>query len=164
MVGKKIKEELETKLSVSKKLSTDLSFNLQQLSEKVMTCVQDTDTTEVEDVEYCNKLIKKINKVFESLSKTQNFEFQKIEFVRLTDEQGVVAEENKLYVVGEVYFTSDGNKVFSKRRKVEARTYKEAVYKYKKTDASLGTELTCFGEYDETQDYSQGIEIEDIIK
>lgn len=164
MVGKKIEEELETKLSVSKKLSTDLSFNLQQLSEKVMTCVQDIDTTEVEDVEYCNKLIKKLNKVFESLSKTQNYKFPKIEFVRLTDEQGVVAEENKLYVVGEVYFTSDGNKVFSKRRKVEARTYKEAVYKYKKTDASLGTELTCFGEYDETQDYSQGIEIEDIIE
>ena len=54
MIGKKIEEELETKLSVSKKLSTDLSFNLQQLSEKVMTCVQDTDTTEEEILKYGN--------------------------------------------------------------------------------------------------------------
>lgn len=164
MIGKKIEEELETKLSVSKKISKDLSFNLQQLSEKIMTCVQDIDTTEVEDVEYCNKLIKKINKLIDSMSKSQHFDFQKIDLVRLTDEQGVAAEENKIFVVGEVYFAIDGTKVFSKRRKVDARTYKEAVYKYKKYDASLGTELTCFGEYDETQDYSQGIENEDLIK
>lgn len=164
MIGKKIEEELETKLRVSKKLSTDLSFNLQQLSEKVMTCVQDTDTTEVDDVEYCNKLIKKMNKVFESLAKSQNLDFTKIEYVRLTDELGVVAEEKKIFVVGEVYFTTDGEKTYSKCRKVEARTFKEAIYKYKKIDASLGTELTCFGEYDESQDYSQSLENEEIIK
>ena len=155
-------EDLNTKLNISKKVSTNLSSSLQLLNERFMTCVKDIDTSEVEDVDFINGLIAQFNDLIEAMSKNQKKKFKHIEFVKLTDEQGNPVTDYKLWVVGELYI-ENGKPNYYKRRIVRARTMKEAVYKYKKTDSSLANSLTCFGEKDNTSDYSLGIEIEDII-
>lgn len=155
-------EDLNTKLNISKKVSTNLSSSLQLLNERFMTCVKDIDTSEIEDVDFINGLIAQFNDLIEAMSKNQKKKFKRIEFVKLTDEQGNPVTDYKIWVVGELYI-EDGKPNYYKRRIVRARTMKEAVYKYKKTDSSLTNSLTCFGEKDNTSDYSLGIEIEDII-
>lgn len=155
-------EDLNTKLNISKKVSTNLSSSLQLLNERFMTCVKDIDTSEIEDVDFINGLIAQFNDLIEAMSKNQKKKFKHIEFVKLTDEQGNPVTDYKLWVVGELYI-ENGKPNYYKRRIVRARTMKEAVYKYKKTDSSLANSLTCFGEKDNTSDYSLGIEIEDII-
>lgn len=155
-------EDLNTKLNVSKKVATNLSSSLQLLNERFMTCVKDIDTSEIEDVDFINGLIAQFNDLIEAMSKNQKRKFKRIEFVKLTDEQGNPVTDYKIWVVGELYI-EDGKPNYYKRRIVRARTMKEAVYKYKKTDSSLTNSLTCFGEKDNTSDYSLGIEIEDII-
>ena len=155
-------EDLNTKLNVSKKVATNLSSSLQLLNERFMTCVKDIDTSEIEDVDFINGLIAQFNDLIEAMSKNQKKKFKRIEFVKLTDEQGNPVTDYKIWVVGELYI-EDGKPNYYKRRIVRARTMKEAVYKYKKTDSSLTNSLTCFGENDNTSDYSLGIEIEDII-
>ena len=155
-------EDLNTKLNVSKKVATNLSSSLQLLNERFMTCVKDIDTSEIEDVDFINGLIAQFNDLIEAMSKNQKKKFKRIEFVKLTDEQGNPVTDYKIWVVGELYI-EDGKPNYYKRRIVRARTMKEAVYKYKKTDSSLTNSLTCFGEKDNTSDYSLGIEIEDII-
>lgn len=155
-------EDLNTKLNISKKVSTNLSSSLQLLNERFMTCVKDVDTSEIEDVDFINGLIGQFNELIEAMSKNQKRKFKRIEFVKLTDEQGNPVTDYKLWVVGELYI-ENGKPSYYKRRIVRARTMKEAVYKYKKTDSSLTNSLTCFGEKDNTSDYSLGIEIEDII-
>ena len=127
-----------------------------------MSCVKDIDTSEIEDVDFINGLIAQFNDLIEAMSKNQKKKFKRIEFVKLTDEQGNPVTDYKIWVVGELYI-EDGKPNYYKRRIVRARTMKEAVYKYKKTDSSLTNSLTCFGEKDNTSDYSLGIEIEDII-
>ena len=155
-------EDLNTKLNISKKVSTNLSSSLQLLNERFMTCVKDIDTSEIEDVDFINGLIAQFNDLIEAMSKNQKKKFKRIEFVKLTDEQGNPVTDYKIWVVGELYI-EDGKPNYYKRRIVRARTMKEAVYKNKKTDSSLTNSLTCFGEKDNTSDYSLGIEIEDII-
>ncbi len=155
-------EDLNTKLNISKKVSTNLSSSLQLLNERFMSCVKDIDTSEIEDVDFINGLIAQFNDLIEAMSKNQKRKFKRIEFVKLTDEQGNPVTDYKIWVVGELYI-EDGKPNYYKRRIVRARTMKEAVYKYKKTDSSLTNSLTCFGEKDNTSDYSLGIEIEDII-
>lgn len=155
-------EDLNTKLNISKKVSTNLSSSLQLLNERFMSCVKDIDTSEIEDVDFINGLIAQFNDLIEAMSKNQKKKFKRIEFVKLTDEQGNPVTDYKIWVVGELYI-EDGKPNYYKRRIVRARTMKEAVYKYKKTDSSLTNSLTCFGEKDNTSDYSLGIEIEDII-
>ena len=155
-------EDLNTKLNISKKVSTNLSSSLQLLNERFMTCVKDIDTSEIEDVDFINGLIAQFNDLIAAMSKNQKKKFKHIEFVKLTDEQGNPVTDYKLWVVGELYI-ENGKPNYYKRRIVRARTMKEAVYKYKKTDSSLTNSLTCFGEKDNTSDYSLGIEIEDII-
>ena len=155
-------EDLNTKLNISKKVSTNLSSSLQLLNERFMSCVKDIDTSEIEDVDFINGLITQFNDLIEAMSKNQKKKFKRIEFVKLTDEQGNPVTDYKIWVVGELYI-EDGKPNYYKRRIVRARTMKEAVYKYKKTDSSLTNSLTCFGEKDNTSDYSLGIEIEDII-
>ena len=123
---------------------------------------EDIDTSEIEDVDFINGLIAQFNDLIEAMSKNQKKKFKRIEFVKLTDEQGNPVTDYKIWVVGELYI-EDGKPNYYKRRIVRARTMKEAVYKYKKTDSSLTNSLTCFGEKDNTSDYSLGIEIEDII-
>ena len=155
-------EDLNTILNISKKVSTNLSSSLQLLNERFMSCVKDIDTSEIEDVDFINGLIAQFNDLIEAMSKNQKKKFKRIEFVKLTDEQGNPVTDYKIWVVGELYI-EDGKPNYYKRRIVRARTMKEAVYKYKKTDSSLTNSLTCFGEKDNTSDYSLGIEIEDII-
>lgn len=157
-----VSEDENNKLNISKKVSTNLSESLQLLNERFISCIKDIDTSEVEDVDFANGLIAQFNSLIETMSKTQRNSFKRLEFVKLTDEMGKVALDYRLFVVGEFYI-EDEKPTYYKRRVVRARTPKEAIYKYKKVDASLDNSLTCLGEKDNTSDYSLGIENEDII-
>jgi hypothetical protein len=162
IVKKNIIEDVENKLSVSKKVSTNLSESLQLLNERFMTCVKDVDTSEVEDVDFVNSLIKQFNDLVDLMSKNQKNKFKRLEFIKLTDEQGNPVTDYKLWVVGEFYLEND-KPAYYKRRIVRARTPKEAVYKYKKIDALLDNSLSCLGEKDNVSDYSLNIENDEII-
>lgn len=155
-------EKENTKLNISKKVSTNLSESLQLLNERFLACIKDIDTSEVEDVDFVNSLITQFNSLIETMSKTQRNSFKRLDFVRLTDESGVIAIDYKLFVVGEFYIENE-KPAYYKRRIVRARTPKEAIYKYKKVDASTDNSITCLGEKDTTSDYSLGIENEEII-
>lgn len=162
MVSSDKNEENLNKLSVSKKVSENLSYNLQQLNEKVCNCITNIDTSSVENVLFCNGVIDKLNDLIDIISKNQGTVFEKLQYINLTDDMGQVATEYKLWVVGE-FFVENGVSQYYKRRIVEARTPKEAVYVYKKVDTSLGNSLICFGEQDENQEYSQGIDNMEVI-
>lgn len=155
-------DDLGTKLNVSKKVSTTLSESLQLLNERFMSCVKDVDTSDIEDVDFINGLITQFNELIETMSKNQKNKFKRLEYLKLTDEQGNPVIDYKLWVVGELYIEND-KPTYYRRRIVRARTMKEAIYKYKKVNSSLTNSLTCFGEKDNTSDYSLDIEIEDII-
>lgn len=162
MVNSDKNEENLNKLSVSKKVSENLSYNLQQLNEKVCNCITNIDTSNVENVLFCNGVIDKLNDLIDIISQNQGTIFEKLQYLNLTDDLGQVATEYKLWVVGE-FFVENGVSQYYKRRIVEARTPKEAIYAYKKVDSSLGNSLICFGEQDESQEYSQGIDNMEVI-
>ncbi len=163
IVKKNIAVENESqKLNMSKKVSTNLSDSLQLLHERFIACTKDIDTSDVEDVDFVNSLIAQFNSLIETMSKTQRNSYKSLDFVKLTDEFGVAVVDYKLFVVGELYIENEKPSYY-KRRIVNARTPKEAIYKYKKVDASLDNSLTCLGEKDTTSDYSLGIENEEII-
>lgn len=162
IVKKNVVEDVENKLNISKKVSTNLSESLQLLNERFMTCVKDVDTSEVEDVDFVNSLIKQFNDLVDLMSKSQKNKFKRLELIKLTDEQGNPVTDYKLWVVGEFYIEND-KPAYYKRRIVRARTPKEAVYKYKKVDALLDNSLVCLGEKDNVSDYSLNIENDEII-
>ena len=76
-------EDLNTKLNISKKVSTNLSSSLQLLNERFMTCVKDIDTSEIEDVDFINGLIAQFNDLIEAMSKNQKKKFQQINYYRI---------------------------------------------------------------------------------
>lgn len=162
IIKKNIVEDTENKLSVSKKVSTHLSESLQLLNERFMACVKDVDTSDVEDVNFVNGLIRQFNDLVEVMSRSQNNTFKTLEEIKLTDEQGNPVTTYKLWVVGEFYLENE-KPAYYKRRIVRARTPKEAIYKYKQVDASLDISLSCLGEKDNVSDYSLNIEIDEII-
>lgn len=167
IINKKVVEYEESpgKLDISKALSSKISENLQLLNERFMNCVKDVDTSEVEEVNFTNNLIKQFNGLVESISKNQknqNTKIKRLEFVNLTDETGQVIKDYKFWVVGECYI-ENGKRTFYKRRIVRARTPKEAVFKYKQIDPSVDISLSCLGEKDTSSDYSLNIENEEII-
>lgn len=166
MIAKKPKNEenldISSRLSVSKKVSGDLSNSLQLLIERFMTCIKTLDTSEVEEVEYVNTLIGRLNDLIDFMSVKQNNSYSRLDYVKLTDDYGNVATEYKLWVVGEFYIDNDVASYY-KRRIVRARTPKEAIYKYKLVDNTATSSLICFGEKDMESDYSLNIENEEII-
>jgi hypothetical protein len=162
IIKKNVVEDTENKLSVSKKVSTNLSESLQLLNERFMACVKDVDTSDVEDVNFVNSLIRQFNDLVEVMSRSQNNTFKTLEEIKLTDEQGKPVTTYKLWVVGEFYLENE-KPAYYKRRIVRARTPKEAVYKYKQVDASLDISLSCLGEKDNESDYSLNIENDEII-
>lgn len=156
------KEVVSEKLEKSKQISYDLFSNWQILTEKIMTLIENIDTSSVEDIEYANSIIDKLNTLVDSLS-NEKTEFSKFKYINLTDEYGNVATEYKLWVCGQFILVKGQNEYY-KRRIVRARTPKEAVYKYTKVDNSLGNNLSCLGIKDAESEYSLGIENEEIIE
>ena len=150
-------EVIVDKLTKAKKISTNLSYNLQLLTERVKTNIQTVDTSDVEDVTQCNEIIKLLNELLESISSNQKGNFEPIPFVSLTDEDGNIVTENKDLVVG-YFFIEDSVATYYKCRIVNARTYKEAIYKYQKYLNIIDSSITCFGIYDETSEYCKAIE------
>lgn len=166
-INKKIIEHEESpgKLDISKGLSTKLSENLQLLNERFISCVKDVDTSEIEEVDFTNNLIKQVNNLIDSILKNQKSKkanLKRLDFIKLTDESGKVITDYKFWVVGECFIEND-KPVYYKRRIVRARTPKEAVFKYKQVDPSVDNSLSCLGEKDATSDYSLNIENEEII-
>ena len=155
-------EDESTKLNVSKKVSTALSTSLQLLNEQFMACVGDIDTSEVEDVNFINELIGQFNDLIDTMSKNQKNKFKKLRYIKLTDDEGNPVTEYKHWIVGEEYI-ENGKSSYYNRRIVRARSPKEAIYKYKKTNSLLANSLTCFGIQDKHSDYSLNLEVEDII-
>ena len=76
---------------------------------------------------------------------------------------GNVANDYKIWVVGEEYF-EDGKPTYYKRRFVRARTPKESIYKYKQVDKFADTSISCIGEKDGVSPYCFGVENEEIIE
>jgi hypothetical protein len=151
------------KLTKAKRISTDLSYKLQLLTERVQTNIQNVDTSDVEDVTQCNEIIKLLNKLLESISDNHKGNFKPFPLVSLTDEDGNVVTDNRDLVVG-YFFIEDSIATYYKCRIVEARTYKEAVYKYQKKLNLIDSSITCFGEYSEDSEYCKAIEdLEKII-
>lgn len=145
------------KLSRSKKASTDLSYNLQLLSERVKSCIQSVDSSEIEDVTNCNEIIGLLNKLLENISSNQKREYKPFEEVKLTNELGEVVTEYSDLVVGYL-FVDNSIDSYYKCRIVHARTAKEAIYKYKKALQVVDDNICCFGVYSESADYCQHIE------
>lgn len=145
------------KLTRAKNLSSDLSYKLQLLTERVKTNIQNVDTSDIEDVTQCNEIIKLLNKLLESISDNQKGNYKPFPLVSLTDEDGNVVTEFRDLVVG-YFFIEDSIATYYKCRIVNARTYKEAVYKYQKDLNIFDTSITCLGEYDETSEYCKAIE------
>ena len=107
IIKKNVVEDTENKLSVSKKVSTNLSESLQLLNERFMACVKDVDTSDVEDVNFVNSLIRQFNDLVEVMSRSQNNTFKTLEEIKLTDEQGKPVTTYKLWVVGEFYLENE---------------------------------------------------------
>lgn len=162
IVKRQEEQEVMDKLNVSKRVSTSLSESLQLLNERFMVCVKDVDSSEIEEVEFANGLITRLNDLIELMSKSQKSKYNRLEYIKLTDDFGNPVTEYKLWVVGEFYI-ENGKASYYKRRIVRARTPKEAVYKYKKVDSSLDSSLSCLGEKDNVSDYCFGIENEEVI-
>lgn len=157
------KESSDDKLSISKKQSANLFFNLQMLTEKIENCIQNIDMTELEDVEFCNNIIDKMNSLIEVIEKNQSIKLMKLPFVSLLDDDGNSVSEYKKWVVGECFFVKEKEE-YHKRRIVSARTGKEALTLYKRVEEGITvTSVVCFGLYDETKEYSKGIENTNII-
>ena len=163
MVSRKKIDDEDTYLSMPKKVSESLSFNLQQLIEKIMSIVNNVDTSDIEDIDFCNDILDKFNNLIDVINLNLGTAIDKLKFLQLTDEFGNIVKDYRNWVVGELY-VEDGHRQYYKRRIVYARTPKEAIYKYSKVDDSLGASLICIGEYDETTDYSKNIENIEIIK
>ena len=71
------------KLTKAKRISTDLSYKLQLLTERVQTNIQNVDTSDVEDVTQCNEIIKLLNKLLESISGNHKGNFKPFPLVSL---------------------------------------------------------------------------------
>ena len=162
IISKEKDKNNEDKLSVSKKVFTDLSYNLQLLNEKVMACIDSVDSTEVEEVDEYNNIVNMLNELIETISGFQKTELNKIELLYLTDDDGVVADGLKTYVVGH-YFLEEEKENYYKCRIVNARTSKEAVYKYKKEYQTVDTSITCFGLYEDGLMCNSYIEGQEVI-
>lgn len=162
IIGKEKDKNNEDKLSVSKKVFTDLSYNLQLLNERVMTCIDSVDSTEVEEVDEYNKIVSLLNELIETISRFQRTELNRIEPLCLTDDDGVIAEDLKTYVVGH-YFIEEEKENYYKCRIVNARTPKEAIYKYKKEYQTVDTSITCFGLYGDGLICNSYIEEQEVI-
>lgn len=158
----KKKEVVSEKLEKSKQISFDLFSNWQVLTEKVMGLIANIDTSSVEDINFANAIIDKLNVLVDTLSNDKK-EYAKFKYINLTDEYGNVALEDKLWVCGQFVLVKGKNEYY-KRRIVKARTAKEAIYKYEKVDSSLGNNLSCLGLKDGVSEYSLGIEDGDIIE
>ena len=163
MIVTKIKEEeVVNKLSVSKQVTSGLSDSLQLLNERFMSCIKNVDSSEIEEVEYANSLIVKFNDLIDFMNRSQNNSFKRLSYIKLTDEFGNVANDYKIWVVGEEYF-EEGKPTYYKRRFVRARTPKEAVYKYKQEDKFADISISCLGEKDGISPYCFGVENEEVI-
>lgn len=146
-----------------KKQSANLFFNLQMLSEKVENCIQNVDMTELEDIEFCNSIIEKLNDLIDIIEKNQSIKLVKLPFVNLLDDDGKPVNEYKKWVVGECFFVKDKEE-YNRRRIVLARTSKEAMTLYKRIEEGITiTSVVCLGLYDETKGYSLNIENTNII-
>lgn len=163
IVTKNKEEDLVNKLSVSKQVTSSLSDSLQLLNERFMACIKNVDSTEIEEVDYANSLIEKFNDLIDFMSKNQNNSFNRLNYIKLTDDYGNVANDYKIWVVGEEYF-EDGKPTYYKRRFVRARTPKESIYKYKQVDKFADTSISCIGEKDGVSPYCFGVENEEIIE
>lgn len=162
IINKEKEEKIEDKLSISKKVFTNLSYHLQLLSERVMSCVESVDTSEIEEVEEYNKIVKLLNELIETISKNQHTELSKFDFLSLTNEEGNLATDFKLFVVGH-YFLEEEKEKYYKCRIVNARTSKEALYKYNKEYQTVDTSVVCFGLYGEEIDCNRYIEEQKVI-
>lgn len=156
-VSKKKEVEEENKLTKSKKMSTDLSYNLQLLSERVKASIQSVDTSDVEDVEHCNNIIKLLNDLLAKISTNQNTEYTPFDEIPLTDEDGNIVTEYKDFVVG-YYFLENNKESYYKCRIVSARTSKEAIFKYQKKVDIIDDSVSCFGEYIEDAPYNEALD------
>lgn len=157
--GKKEESSENSKYNVSKRVSENLSFNLQNCIEKIRASIDSVDSSNVEDVDFCNNIVRKVNDIIEVMSETQGKEISKLQEIRLVDGDGNPATEYKLWVVG----AYDGPGKYEKRKLVNARTAKEAEYRYRKVEDTLGPRLTCFGVFSEAEEYSQGVDQNEII-
>lgn len=162
IISREKDENIEDKLSVSKKVFNNLSYNLQLLSERVMSCVDSVDSSEIEEVEEYNKIVGLLNELIGTISENQQTKLNQIDFLYLTDDLGNLAEDFKLFVVGHYYLEEEKEKYY-KCRVVNARTSKEALYKYKKEYQTVDTSVACFGLYDEELEYNRYIEEQKVI-
>ena len=90
MIVSKSKENEEdfanSRLSKSKQVSGDLSDSLQLLIERFITCIKTLDTSEVEEVDYVNSLINRLNDLIDFMSRNQNKPYKRLDYVKLTDD------------------------------------------------------------------------------
>lgn len=133
------------------------------LLSKARTIFSQIDTTEVEDVDFGNSIIDKINVLIDIISQNSDIKLNHLRYINYTDETGKPLLDFFTYVVGDTLI-DNGETVYLNRRIVKARNGKEAIFKYKKVIDDGSTSVSCLGLLDNDEAYSKNIENLEIIE
>lgn len=120
------------------------------------------DTTDIDDVDFGNSIVEKINLLIDTMSNNQNISIPHLKLINYTDMDGNPLLDFFTFVVGSTIIEK-GEVTFLNRRLVKARDFKEAVLKYKKVVDDGSTTVSCLGKFDETESYSKDIENMELI-
>ena len=149
--------EKKVEFEVPKAIAERYDKELTLLLTKAKTIFAEIDSTNPDDIDFCNSIVDKINELIEVLSKDQKIDLPYLRKLNLTDEEGNALTEVKSFVIGSLVIDGEKKEMLN-RRIVKARNEKEAILKYKKVVDDGSTTVTCFGEYDTSENYSLNIE------